>query len=200
MKSGTYFIGFPFVMVKGEITETLHLIQAADDSRLTLIHEVPYDKGISFMAVDKIARTTSRITTNRMDFFYFATHSYASLEGVVNAHVFKDKEQGVCRGILLEYEDGTQRALGQCRLGLDTVQCYKHPTKFHYAIVESSSYIKKHHYKCLQAAFDAESGLFSTHDTSEWKTCPMKGFLQISFSHWEVGGRIHDAWQPYFDS
>ncbi|UKZ86356.1 uncharacterized protein TrAFT101_002191 [Trichoderma asperellum] len=199
MKSGTYFIGFPLVKIMGPIDETLHLIQEADDRHLTLIHEVPYNTGISFIAVDKVTRTTSRIIIKRSNFPHYSTHSYASLEGVVNARVLRDKEKGMCRGILLEYEDGTLRALGQCRLGLDTVQCYKHPTKFHYTIVKYSSHIKTHDSRCLQAAFDSESGLFSTHNNSEWKTCPMKGFLQFSFNHFGVAVRYHDAWRPHFD-
>lgn len=186
-------------MVKGSINQTLHITQQADDRHLILIHDVPYDNRISFIGADKITSTTSSITTNRQFFSYFACHHYASLEGVANAHVFTDHErQGVCNGILLEYEDGTERALGQCRLGLDPIQCYKHPTKFHFAVVKCAANRHGDEYEIVQAAFDSETGLFSTHDTANWETCEMKGILQFSFRFSAAAIKIHDAWGPSF--
>ncbi|KAL6910159.1 hypothetical protein GGI43DRAFT_389466 [Trichoderma evansii] len=197
-KSGINFIGYPYVMVKGDINQTLHITHKADDRHLTLIHEVVYNKCISFIEADNIIETTSSITINRQHLAYMACHHYASLEGVANAYVFTDYERrGVCNGILLEYEDGTERALGQCRLGLDPVQCYEHPTNFYYAGAKCVNRSGRE-YKSVRAAFDSETGLFSTHDTAEWETCQMKGVIQFSFYYRLSGIKIHDAWDPSF--
>ncbi|KAI1481521.1 hypothetical protein F4774DRAFT_407827 [Daldinia eschscholtzii] len=47
-------------------------------------------------------------------------------------------EHWYCRGILLDYTNGAQRALGQCRIGVDSVQSYAMPAYFYfrYAIFE----------------------------------------------------------------
>ncbi|KAH6667292.1 hypothetical protein B0J14DRAFT_489952, partial [Halenospora varia] len=51
--------------------------------------------------------------------FQDACFSSAPLEMVTRVQVFYNEENTYCRGILLEYENGAQQALGQCRLGVD---------------------------------------------------------------------------------
>ncbi|KAM0478576.1 hypothetical protein ACHAPX_005165 [Trichoderma viride] len=53
--------------------------------------------------------------------FQDACFSSAPLENVALLHVYSDAETGLCRGILAEYNNGSQRALGECRIGLDPV-------------------------------------------------------------------------------
>ncbi|RBR23032.1 uncharacterized protein FIESC28_04171 [Fusarium coffeatum] len=43
------------------------------------------------------------------------------------ASVFEDASTGYFRGILLEYEDGTQRACRQCKIGIDPIKEYFRP-------------------------------------------------------------------------
>lgn len=55
--------------------------------------------------------------------------SSASLKLVTQAQVFHDAETSFCKGILLDYQNGGQQALGECRLGLDPAQVYHQPTR-----------------------------------------------------------------------
>ncbi|CAK7236061.1 hypothetical protein SCUCBS95973_009477 [Sporothrix curviconia] len=54
--------------------------------------------------------------------------STAPLDGIVRIRVFQDPVRGFDRGLLLFYENGGQRALGQCRVGgVDDVTDYDRP-------------------------------------------------------------------------
>ncbi|WKT39855.1 hypothetical protein QSH57_001674 [Fusarium oxysporum f. sp. vasinfectum] len=44
-----------------------------------------------------------------------------SLKGTVRVDIFEDSSTGCFRGVLLEYENGSQRTAGQCRVGVDPV-------------------------------------------------------------------------------
>ncbi|KAL2162480.1 hypothetical protein VTH06DRAFT_7394 [Thermothelomyces fergusii] len=50
--------------------------------------------------------------------------SSASLDNVTRAHVFLEEDGVYCRGLLLEYANGGQKALGQCRVGVDRCATY----------------------------------------------------------------------------
>lgn len=53
--------------------------------------------------------------------------SSAPLAQIDCAYVFEDDEQGLCRGILFEYANGSSRSVGQCRLGVDRRKEYVEP-------------------------------------------------------------------------
>lgn len=48
--------------------------------------------------------------------------SWAPLEDVVSAVIFRRRHKGVTRGIVLRYLNGGSRAVGQCRVGVDSAQ------------------------------------------------------------------------------
>ncbi|KAL6893318.1 hypothetical protein GGI43DRAFT_178260 [Trichoderma evansii] len=48
--------------------------------------------------------------------------SWAPLEDVASAVIFRKRHKGVTRGIMLRYLNGGSRALGQCRVGVDLAQ------------------------------------------------------------------------------
>ncbi|RSL70982.1 hypothetical protein CEP53_001678 [Fusarium sp. AF-6] len=51
-------------------------------------------------------------------------HSVAPLGGLVRVSIYQSQDSGFCAGLLIEYEDGAQRTLGSCRLGVDPVTTY----------------------------------------------------------------------------
>lgn len=55
--------------------------------------------------------------------------SVASLDNVHRVSVFYHEQMGFCVGMLLEYENGGQRSLGQCRIGVDPVTSYRKPAR-----------------------------------------------------------------------
>lgn len=58
--------------------------------------------------------------------------SWAPLDDIALAHVFSDPASGYCRGILLQYRDGGERSLGQCRLQVDPVAQVIDPRMLYY--------------------------------------------------------------------
>jgi hypothetical protein len=55
-----------------------------------------------------------------------------SLKGAVRIDIFKDTLTGCLRGFLLEYENGSQKTAGQCRVGVDPVTVCHKPVSFCY--------------------------------------------------------------------
>ncbi|KAL7914516.1 hypothetical protein GGI35DRAFT_148193 [Trichoderma velutinum] len=53
--------------------------------------------------------------------------SWARLEHVARLRLFTDEDAGICRGLLLEYENGGQRSVGECRVGVDVERAYVKP-------------------------------------------------------------------------
>lgn len=61
--------------------------------------------------------------------FKHACFSSAPLSGVTAVDVFSDEASHICLGILLQYGDGTLRALGQCRFGAASVVHTENPVQ-----------------------------------------------------------------------
>ena len=51
------------------------------------------------------------------------------VSGVLSARAFYDGDNGLCRGILLCYENGGERAVGQCRIHVDRSLSVLRPTR-----------------------------------------------------------------------
>lgn len=51
----------------------------------------------------------------------------APLDNVALAKVFHQEGRSYCRGLLSVYQDGAQRALGDCRVGVDPYETYETP-------------------------------------------------------------------------
>lgn len=58
-----------------------------------------------------------------------ASFSSAPLEKVTRAQVFSCPETGFSRAILFDYENGAQRAVGDCRIGVDPFVTYMKPSR-----------------------------------------------------------------------
>ncbi|KAG5794703.1 hypothetical protein H9Q69_006230 [Fusarium xylarioides] len=54
-------------------------------------------------------------------------YSQAPVKGIVRVDVYYNEANGYCRGLLLEYDNGAQRALGQCRVRVDPFKAYEKP-------------------------------------------------------------------------
>lgn len=94
-----------------------------------------------------------------------------------------------CKGILFEYENGSKRALGQCRLGLDEVRSWYKPLSLHYAVSEVQWTVDQHHpldpFETSIGAlviFDSESKHMSEDGTLERNYYELKGRLIVWFA------------------
>ncbi|KAJ3525967.1 hypothetical protein NM208_g11412 [Fusarium decemcellulare] len=68
------------------------------------------------------------LTTGR-DYMFW---SWAPLDNVKSAEVFHDDE-GHFKGLLMAYNNGGQRAVGECRLGVDASKTWTKPSRLHVA-------------------------------------------------------------------
>lgn len=63
----------------------------------------------------------------------------APLARTSSTKTFLDPITASCRGIIIRYEDGTERALGQCRVGVDPSEICIKPQQIRYQIVSWAS-------------------------------------------------------------
>lgn len=143
---------------------------------------------MSFITTDAENKTvTTEVQPDRESFSDMLVSS-ASLEGILNVHVFSDKQRNLCKGILIEYEDGSKRALGQCRLGWDSVTSWRRPLSIFYVPVsykgvEPDDFLTSARiHKGVRVAFDSESSHVAEDGTLEGHFHEMKGCLNFRFT------------------
>ena len=112
--------------------------------------------------------------------------SSAPLDNVtgVETFLFNHRREGsFCRGLILTYENGAQRALGDCRLGVDLSRTYKNPQIL--CVLEEwpvSAESGREMTRLVKLQF-AEDYPHS-HDYLRWKCYKMSGnTLQFWFNH-----------------
>ncbi|OPB38363.1 hypothetical protein A0O28_0014680 [Trichoderma guizhouense] len=165
------------------------LYETGDTRRpLTLIHHVTSSGSMEFIGTDADKQTeTTEPNIQRQDWpLHRAFFSFASLEGVSDVHVFSDKLRNLCKGILFEYENGSKRTVGQCRLGWDRVQSWrKPPSMFYdsvsYQITDPAGVLDPVRHKSVRVTFDSESDHVSEDGTFEKDFYPMRGCLNFWF-------------------
>ncbi|RBQ69023.1 hypothetical protein FVER53590_00356 [Fusarium verticillioides] len=59
-------------------------------------------------------------------------NTVAPANNVTRADGYYDRKNGYCKGLLLDYANGAQRAIGQCRVGIDPSKAYEEPSWFCY--------------------------------------------------------------------
>lgn len=119
-------------------------------------------------------------------------YSFAPLKDVVRISIYRSTKRKLCRGILLEYQNGAQRSLGQCRLGVDKGKHYTKPTRLCFrpttydgAWPNRPRYpVPGGHQKVTVVRCMTES--HHTHDKGGWTCCRLEGELEFWFSEGET--------------
>jgi hypothetical protein len=105
--------------------------------------------------------------------FRSASYSSAPLSNVIRAQIFyKSGRVSACRGILLEYRDGSKRALGQCKLGVDPSKECMDPTQLCYNNLRKNT---------VQVKISNGTS-HPRHEETGWTCCSMRGVLEFWFS------------------
>jgi hypothetical protein len=107
--------------------------------------------------------------------------SLAPLECVSHVRIFNDEARGFCVGILFEYQNGAQRSLGQCRIGVDPSQDCAEPS---HICLRRQIYSRPETPAPLQATM-VKSTSEQTHDHDKqqgWTCYGMQGRLEFWFS------------------
>ncbi|KAL7958826.1 hypothetical protein V8C34DRAFT_313826 [Trichoderma compactum] len=174
MKSGQSIIGFS--PSNAPIFEASYMTM---EQHPTLIHNIPPKGRISSIRVNTTPEIINHGTPADEQPVPGACFSSASLDNVSN----------VC--IMIEYNNGLRRALGQCRLGLDLVQRYSRPLNLSYAI---TTYKPLREYygelpKSVHITFDPQDDLY--HDKElKWEHHKMRGQLCLWFTTREVISQV----------
>ncbi|KAL6698217.1 hypothetical protein J3F84DRAFT_406505 [Trichoderma pleuroticola] len=163
------------------------LYETGDTRRpLTLIHHVPSSGSVDFIGADADKQTEATEPNVQPEHWplHRAFFSSASLEDILHVRVFSDKLRNLCKGILFEYDNGSKRTLGQCRLGWDRVQSWRKPRSIFYdsvsyQIADPDDILDPVTHKSVWVTFDSESDHVSEDGILEEKFYPMRGCLNF---------------------
>jgi hypothetical protein len=182
MTSGQYIVGIP--PTKAPVYETLYI---AGQQHITLIHSSPCNSGISVIKADTDHQFKYCGIPSDGPPVPAACSSSAPLENISNIHVFTDESTRLCKGLLIEYNNGLKRSLGQCRLGMDFVQIYKKPSSISHASTYQPT-CEKHLVSCkgVHVIFDSQNQQYGEDEGLIWEHYEMKGQLYFWFTMHEV--------------
>ncbi|KAK6070698.1 hypothetical protein SCUP515_08307 [Seiridium cupressi] len=119
----------------------------------------------------------------------FGNFSSAPLQDVTHIQVLIDRESRNCRGIIFDYKNGAQRAVGNCRQGVDIAESYSNPTRICY---RSLKYSFSPDMSARDEMVRVESGSDSTHCHEEggWVCGELEGNLKFWVSDAQSTMRI----------
>jgi hypothetical protein len=106
--------------------------------------------------------------------------SSASLKDVTRMQVVKDEKSDFCRAIIFIYGNGAQRAVGNCRLGIDLVKTYLNPSRICYLPVSLSHVNGAGPRQVVRV--EGENDSTHRHEENGWICSPMEGNLEFWFS------------------
>ncbi len=118
--------------------------------------------------------------------FLEANYSSASLQGVVRARTFLRRD-GHCCAIILDYINGSQRAMGDCRVGIDPVETWNMPK---YLCILKTTYTPPVSVSALQTVKVRFSEREHQHAGSCWTCHAMGGNIEFWFTHNETSIRV----------
>ncbi|POR32421.1 Uncharacterized protein TPAR_07376 [Tolypocladium paradoxum] len=154
---------------------------------LTLIHDKPDGLPISFVGAyseDEGHRLQDTNLSHERSPSTAITPSFssASLERASRIQIFYISETAICRGIIIQYEDGLRRALGQCRLGIDPVQEFAMPTHLCFS---NATFRQPRMDEELRGVSVVSTTAKRIHDHKGpcWTCCEMTGFLNFYFEN-----------------
>lgn len=108
--------------------------------------------------------------------------SSADLKDATHLSVFEDSVTRACKGVIIEYASGAQRAIGQCRVGEDPVVEYHHPEKICVAPVgDRKQSLKWGLGEARVIGVSSSSPLSSTDDNLLWRSFDLRGEMQFWF-------------------
>lgn len=110
-------------------------------------------------------------------------YSFASLQDVVLAKVFHREGRSSCRGLIFTYRNGAQRALGDCRLGVDPCQTYTDPRFLRIFVGLDRLTYAMRDLHLVKVRFSADSA--QNDEEGGWSCYEMKATLQFWFTHEE---------------
>lgn len=103
----------------------------------------------------------------------------APLEDVHRLRVFTDVQLGTFRGLILEYQNGAQRSIGECRMGMDKERVYRKPVSI---CISQEPGERRPHIK-VKADCEPEH----KHKADDWRCYKMRGTLRYWYAYYDSG-------------
>lgn len=119
-------------------------------------------------------------------------YSFAPLKDVVRISIYRGNKRKLCRGILLEYQNGAQRSLGQYRLGVDKGKHYTKPTRLCFRpTTYDGRWLNGPRYpdpggSQKVTVVTCTTECLHTHERDGWTCCALEGELEFWFSEGET--------------
>lgn len=108
--------------------------------------------------------------------------SRAPLEGLRSVEVFYDENSRYCRGMLLNYQNGGCRAVGQCRIHVDPAKQFMKPSQICFR-TDIIRVIGGNQHKEISAVQVDWNSNRHTHEEKGWRCEPLEGKLLYRYSH-----------------
>lgn len=104
-----------------------------------------------------------------------ACHALAILSCVKSIWIFRDKEAQFCRGLIVEYLDGTEKALGLCRIGVDLAERCDAVEQLSFKVVQQQ---ERPNHRMVMVRGSRSQGKDTCND-GEWTVCSYGDTLEV---------------------
>jgi len=112
--------------------------------------------------------------------------SMAKTHDVSAAWVFRDKDAGYLRGLVFEYSDGGERAVGSCRTGLDLVERCTDLSLLQFSSCQVPVLPGMNPPPLRSRPLNVVHVRQSDEVEAGWKICPKRGWIETWFNHHEL--------------
>ncbi|TQN64698.1 hypothetical protein CSHISOI_10728 [Colletotrichum shisoi] len=104
-----------------------------------------------------------------------ACYALATLSCVKSIWIFRDKEAQFCRGLMVEYLDGTEKVLGQCRIGVDLAERCEAVERLSFKVVQQQER-PNNLMVMVRGSLSQEN---NTCDDGQWTVCSHMDTLEV---------------------
>ncbi|KAI3530631.1 hypothetical protein CABS03_15150 [Colletotrichum abscissum] len=108
-----------------------------------------------------------------------ACHALAKLSCVKSIWIFRDEESRFCRGLIVEYHDGTEKVLGQCRVGVDLAERCGAVEQFSFKVVRRQERPGKRMAMVMVMVRSSRSQGNDACDDGQWTVCSHEDTLEV---------------------
>ncbi|KAK5992557.1 hypothetical protein PT974_05970 [Cladobotryum mycophilum] len=153
--------------------------------KLTLIHDLGYARHLSALYTHPKNKEdivmSPHVPVFENPFSDKACFASAPLENVASIQAFYEEENGYCLGFILRYENGSERAVGQCRTGKDLVRTIVNPACL--------CFFHEDHHKPVTSRtvrLEVSTSPEHQHDKPGWTCSPMCGTVETWYNHFSM--------------
>lgn len=108
-------------------------------------------------------------------------NTVAPAKNVTHADVYYDRSSGYSKGLLLAYANGAQRAVGQCRVGIDPFKAYEEPSWFCFRKVYHPESLEETGSCVVECTTGTNDHKHEPCDIDDWQCMRARAGLRLGF-------------------